>query len=192
MSSPWITILIRPAEASSVMLQDDENPALAVIPVLAGISIAFCWAAAFHKLMTLPTQVGFALLIGPPAAMVSTWWWRICVNAMAKLLGSKPQKGALISIIAWSWLPLLYLSLVALLFTRGSKGAEIALGLQMIAIVWQLVIIGAALRATLSISILRVLSVLLLAVLVYAATSFAAGFGVSTLFNDLFSMAGVL
>lgn len=192
MSSPWINVLLRPAQACAAAMQDDEAPVLVVVPLLAGICMIVAWVATFHTLMTIPTLAGFALLVGPPAVLIASWWGRLCISLAAKLLGGRVASGALASVIAWSWLPLLYLSLAAIAVSRINTNGDLLLPLQAIAFIWQLAIIGAALRKILAFTLWRTISLMLIALLIYLITTAAFGYGLGTLVNDWFKMASII
>lgn len=192
MGSPWCTLLYRPAETVTAITQDDEAPILVLVPVLAGIAVVFAWAVAFHQLLTLPTQVAAALLLGPPLALLTSWLGRLCLTGITRLLGGAVPREALVGVIAWSWLPLLYLSLLTLPFFRWRNGAELLVVFQAIGIVWQLVITATAVRRLLSFSRLRTSFLVLLSFLLFLAIVMAVGYGMSALTGDWFKMAGVL
>lgn len=192
MDSPWLGILFNPAKSCSTVIADDEAPVLVVIPVIAGISMILASIGAFHTPMTVLTQVGFALLVGPPAILVASWWLRLCLGGVAKLLGVRVVTGALVCIIAWSWLPLLYLSLVALALSCINTNEELLMSFQAIALVWQLVIIGAALRKILSFTLKRIVLLMLSALLLYLLTLAACGYGLGTLVNDWFKLSSMV
>jgi TM2 domain-containing membrane protein YozV len=192
MTSSWYSLLFRPAESATAVTQDDESPVLVLVPVLAGIGIAFGWAASFHGLMAPATRLVFPLLVGPPLVLLASWWGRLCLTGACRLLGGRPAKGILISIIAWSWLPLLYLSLPAAIFSRLDKAGQVLIILLLIGMVWQLAIIGAILRRILSFSLLRTVSLLLLSLLLFLVTTSAAGFVLALPTRDWFRLAGAL
>jgi TM2 domain-containing membrane protein YozV len=192
MSSPWISVLLKPAEACSALMHDDESPVLVVVPLLAGIGMLSAWVATYHTLMTVPTQAGFVLLVGPPMVLVSSWWGRLCISGVGKLLGGRVAPGALASIIAWSWLPLLYLSLLAVAVSRVNPNGELLMSLQVIGVIWQLVIIGAALRKTLAFTLWRTIFLMLISLLSYLFSVAVVGYGLGTLFNGWFKMVGMV
>jgi hypothetical protein len=173
-------------------MHDDESPVLVVVPLLAGIGMISAWVATYHTLMTVPTQAGFVLLVGPPMVLVSSWWGRICIGGVGKLLGGRVSPGALARVIAWSWLPLLYLSLLAMAVSRLNPHGELLMSLQAIACIWQLVIIGATLRKTLAFTLWRTIFLMLISLLIYLLTVAVVGYGLGTLFNDWFKMVGMV
>jgi len=192
MGSPWGTLLFRPTDTVTAITQDDETPVLVLVPVLAGIAVVFAWTATAHQLLLPVTQIAAALLFGPPLALLTSWLGRLCLTGVSRLLGRAAPRGAMICVIAWSWLPLLYLSLLALPFSRLNKGAELLLVLQALGIVWQLTITAVALRRLLSFTRLRTISLVLMSFVLYLAIVLAVGYGLSALTGDWFKMAGVL
>ena len=192
MSLPWISVLLKPAEACSAIMHDDEAPVLVVVSLLAGICMISAWVATYHTLMTVPTQAGFVLLVGPPMVLVSSWWGRICIGGVGKLLGGRVAPGALASVIAWSWLPLFYLSLFAIVLSRVNPNGELLMSLQAIGFIWQLVIIGATLRKTLAFTLWRTIFLMLISLLIYLLTVAVVGYGLGTLFSGWFKMVGMV
>ncbi len=192
MNSPWIGVLLRPSETFSRIIQDDEAPLLAIVPLLAGISMLFAWGSTVHTVMTLPTQIGFALLLGPPSALLASWWGRHCIKVIIKLLGGRIETGVLISVIAWSWLPMLYLSLPVVALSRITENGAVLCTLQGTAILWQLLIVGAVLRRNLEFTMKRTVSLMLLAALLYLITVTACGYGLGLLAGDWFKTVSMI
>lgn len=192
MNSLWGRILFNPGRCSEAVILDDEAPVLIVVPFLAGICMIFAWVGALHAQMTPLTQAGFALLAGPPMILVASWWWRLCLTAVSKLMGEKFASRDLVCIIAWSWLPLLYLSLIAMLFFRFKIHGEWQLFFQAAALIWQLMIIGGVLRKIHSVTLGRTFLLLLFSLLLYLLSLAAAGYGLGTLVNDWFKMASMI
>lgn len=191
MGTPWVGVLLRPSETAAEMIGDAESPLLVSIPVMAGICFIFALSTSFRSLMTLPTQIGFVLLYGPPMVLLSSWWGRLCLGWAGKLLKIRFEKGSLISIIAWSWLPVLCISPIATAAAYTPMADSLLLVLTAIGFIWQLLIIITTLRKTGSLSWPRTIALFLIAALFFLCTLTAIGFGIGLLEGDMFkSMVG--
>ena len=185
----WLRVLFKPSQAVTEIVENPEAPVLALLPVIAGIIVAASVVAGFKSFMTIPGQLGAMFLVGPPAAMLSSWWAFLSISWAARAMKHRLDKGRLTALIAWSWLPVGLLSLVSAI-TAGSLGGNWLLScLFLCGLLWQLVLIAIGIRSSTELSWKRTVVLLVIATLIFVAGWAALGSGVTLLEGDLFKTA---
>lgn len=188
----WFRVLFKPSQAVAKVTENPEAPILALLPVIAGICIAASVVVGFRSLMTLPAQFGTILLVGPPIAIVSSWWARVSLGWAGRAVKRQQDKGQLSAIIAWSWLPPALLSLISVIITRSFSWDWSLPYLFICGLLWQLSLIAVCLRDRSNLNWKRLLTLLVIATVIFIAGWAALGAGFALFEGDLFKTAGVL
>lgn len=185
----WLRVLFKPSQAVAEITQNPEAPVLALLPVIAGICVAASVVTGFKSLVTIPGQLGIMLLVGPPAAMLSSWWARLSLFWAARAVKHRPDQGKLAALIAWSWLPVGLFSLVATIIS-GSFGVDWLLSyLFLCGLFWQLILIAIGIKSLAALSWQRTVALLAIATIIFIAGWAVLGSGFALLEGDLFKTA---
>jgi hypothetical protein len=127
------------------IIRDDEAPRLALLPVVAGALFVLAMLFIAGTYVDTSAKIALSLLLGPPFALFHNWWLTICLRLLQKCCRGKSPRSVFVCLAGWSWLPVIYLSIVSSCVAQlvVGKVSAVLLGC---AVCWQIVLSVIALR----------------------------------------------